>query len=96
MKPSARLHVHLDQVVETISRYPVRNPKLFGSAARGDDAEASDLDILVEPTGSTTYFDLAHLEIELEAILGCRVDVVTAEDLARDVMDRARPDLKPL
>jgi uncharacterized protein len=96
MKPSASLHAHLDQVLEAISRYPVRNPMLFGSAARGDDDEASDLDILVEANESATYYDLAYLEIELEAILGCEVGVVTPGCLARDVFDRATTDLKPL
>ena len=96
MKPSVSLHAHLDQVLEAISRYPVRNPMLFGSAARGDDDEASDLDILVEANDGTTYYDLAHLEIELEAILGCEVDVVTVGCLARDVFDRAAADMKPL
>ena len=69
---------------------------LFGSAARGDDADASDLDILVEANDGATYYDLAELEIELEAILGCEVDVVTPDDLARDVFDRATTDFKPL
>jgi len=96
MKPSESLNAHLDQVLKTISRYPVRNPMLFGSAARGDDAEASDLDLLVEANDGATYYDLAGLEIELEAILGCEVDVVTVGCLARDVFDRAVTDLKPL
>ena len=96
MKPSARLHAHLDQVIETISRYPVRNPKLFGSAARGDDIDASDIDILVDPTGDTSYFDLACLEMELESILGCRVDVVTPGSLASDISKGISADLKPL
>jgi predicted nucleotidyltransferase len=69
---------------------------LFGSAARGDDAETSDLDILVEANDGATYYDLAQLEMELEAILGCEVEVVTSDDLARDVFDRAIADLKPL
>jgi predicted nucleotidyltransferase len=44
---------------------------------RGDDRDGSDLDILVEPTEVTTLFDLAGLKLELEALLGVRVDVAT-------------------
>ena|ERR1700674_5368721 len=96
MKPSASLNAHLDQVIETISRYPVCNPKLFGSAARGDDAGAGDLDILVEPNDDATFYDLARLELELESILGCEVDVLTPGGLAPDIANRAAFDLKPL
>jgi predicted nucleotidyltransferase len=96
MKPSESLHAHLDQVLKTISRYPVRNPMLFGSAARGDDSEASDLDILVEIIDHATFFDLAYLELELESILGCKVDVVTRAGLARGIRDSVAFDLKPL
>jgi predicted nucleotidyltransferase len=96
MKPSASLNAHLDQVIEAISRYPVRNPKLFGSAARGDDAGASDLDILVEPNDDATFYDLARLELELESILGCEVDVLTPGGMAPDIANRATFDLKPL
>jgi predicted nucleotidyltransferase len=96
MKPSASLNAHLDQVIEVISRYPVRNPQIFGSAARGDDTEASDLDLLVEPNQDATFFDSALLELELESILGCRVDVLSQNGLAPDVAFRAASDLKPL
>jgi uncharacterized protein len=96
MKPSTSLNAHLDQVLEAISRYPVRNPQLFGSAARADDAEASDLDILVEPNDDATFYDLARLELELESILGCEVDILTPGGLAPDIANRAAFDLKPL
>jgi hypothetical protein len=33
-----------------IARYPVANPRIFGSVARGEDEEGSDLDLLVDPT----------------------------------------------
>jgi predicted nucleotidyltransferase len=96
MKPSASLSKNLDRVLEAISRYPVRNPRLFGSAARGEDAETSDLDILVEPDAHTTFYDLAELEMELESILGCRVEVLTPGGLAPDVRERMMSDLRPM
>ena len=48
MRPSEALAKHRDEVREIIARYPVSNPRIFGSAARGEDTEGSDLDILVE------------------------------------------------
>jgi predicted nucleotidyltransferase len=77
MRPSQALELHRDQVREIIARYPVSNPRVFGSTARGDDTEGSDLDILVDRRGTLTLIDLARLEIELESLLGVKVDVRT-------------------
>jgi predicted nucleotidyltransferase len=95
MKPSASLRQHLDEVRDAIARYPVRNPKVFGSVARGEDSGESDLDILVEPEEHTSFYDLARLELELESILGCKVDVLTPAGLAPDIADRTISDLRP-
>ena len=70
MRPSEILAAKADEIREIIARYPVRNPRIFGSAARGDDEEGSDLDLLVDPLEGTTYFDLAGLELELGELLG--------------------------
>jgi predicted nucleotidyltransferase len=75
MRPSEALARHRDQVIEIISRYPVSNPRIFGSVARGEDGEGSDLDILVHPEAVMSYYELAKLSLELERLLGCRVDV---------------------
>jgi predicted nucleotidyltransferase len=96
MRPSTLLQQHIDQVQEAISRYPVRNPRLFGSSARGDDRQDSDVDILVDPLPQTTFYDLADLEIELEDILGCKVEVRTPRELAPEVAERVAPDLRTM
>jgi predicted nucleotidyltransferase len=87
---------HIGRVREAISHYPVSNPRLFGSSARGEDRQDSDLDILVDPEPRTTLYDLAELEMELEAILGCKVDIRTPGDLAREVADRVARDIRPV
>jgi hypothetical protein len=96
MKPSALIHQHIASVREVISRFPVRNPRLFGSAARGDDRPDSDVDILVDPLPQATLYDLADLEMELERVLGCKVQIQTPGGLAADVKERVRPDLRPM
>ena len=50
---------------------------LFGSVARGTDAQGSDLDLLVEFEPGSSLFDLLHLTRELEDLLGRPVDVVS-------------------
>ena len=47
MRPSEALAKYRDEVLAIIARYPVTNPRVFGSTARGEDVEGSDLDILV-------------------------------------------------
>lgn len=96
MRPSEALARNIDAVREIIARYPVSNPRIFGSAARGDDAEGSDLDIVVDPAGSFSYFDMAKLTTELEDLLGCAVDLGTARSLRPEVADSASSDLRPL
>ena len=54
----------------------IRKAGLFGSAARGDMHEASDIDILIEPSHTISLFDLAHIKNELEDALRRKVDVV--------------------
>lgn len=96
MRPSEALARHRDEVLSIISKYPVSNPRIFGSVARGEDTETSDLDILVEHGGRASTFDLAGLELELEALLRARVDVRTLEDFSHEVARRAVADLRSI
>lgn len=71
------------------------NPRVFGSVARGEDSEDSDLDILVDPAPKTSLLDLAGLQIEIEARTGVKVDLLTPKCLPlkfrQRVMDEAQP-----
>jgi predicted nucleotidyltransferase len=96
MRPSISLENNRDRVREVLGRFGMANPRIFGSAARGEDNDASDLDILVDAPTGTSLYDLAAVEIELEAILGCKVEVVTKGFLAPDIAERAEADLLPI
>lgn len=69
------------------------NPRIFGSTSRNEDTEKSDLDILVDAPSGASLYDLAQVELELEAILGCKVDVLTKGFMAPDVLDHVEADL---
>ena len=96
MRPSEAMAGRLEAVRAVIARYPVSNPRVFGSVARGEDDEKSDLDLLVEPTERTTYFDLFALEDELATLLGFPVDIFTPGAVGADIADSVRRDLRPL
>lgn len=96
MRPSEALAKHRDEVLAIIARYPVSNPRVFGSTARGEDTEGSDLDLLVEHSGQASTFDLARLETELEKVLHTRVEIQTPGGLSGKVAIRVAQDLRPI
>ena len=81
MRPSLALSQHRDAVFQAAARYRVTNPRVFGSASRGEDQDGSDLDLLVDVLPGATLFDLGGLQDALEDLLGVRVDVLTSADL---------------
>jgi predicted nucleotidyltransferase len=81
MKPSTALQTHRAAIRTVVERHRARNARVFGSVLHGDDQEGSDLDILIEPTPSTTLMDVAAIQVELEKLLGVSVDVLTPNAL---------------
>ena len=81
MRPSDALRVHHEAVRRVVEAHRASNPRVFGSVARGDDAEGSDIDILIDPTPDTTLFDIGAIRHELQILLGAPVDVVTPRAL---------------
>ena len=96
MTPAEGLRQNRERIQAILSRYDVSNPRLFGSVARGEDDEKSDVDILVDPGAGLSFYDLADLECELQNVLGCKVDVTTPKGLAADVRKKVEQDLSPL
>ncbi len=95
MKPSDALNLKRAAVREAASRFHAANPRVFGSVLHGADRDGSDLDLLVDALPGTTLFDLGGLQVELEELLGIRVDVLTPDDLPpkfrQQVLSEARP-----
>ncbi len=85
LRPSEALALHRDEVLAIIAKYPVSNPRVFGSVARGEDTVESDVDILVDKSGMLSLFDLAGMEIELQKVLDSEVDVLTIGFIAPDM-----------
>ena len=96
MKPSALLQQHRIPIREAASRFAVANPRVFGSVLHGQDAEGSDLDLLVDALPGTTLFDLGGLQFELEEMLGIRVDLLTPGDLPLKFRDKVLAEARPV
>jgi predicted nucleotidyltransferase len=85
-----------EDILRVCAKYGARNVRVFGSVARGEADEQSDLDFLVELEPGRTLFDLGGLQNELEGLLGCRVDVVTERGLKRRIRERVLREAVPL
>ncbi len=71
------LLAHRDDIIGAAEESGFYNVRFFGSVARGDYSNDSDIDLLVDYRTSTSIFDLGHLIGRCEEILDRRVDVVT-------------------
>ena len=96
MRPSQALRQHREAVCRAAARYHVTNPRVFGSALRGDDGDGSDLDLLVDTLPGTTLLDLGGLQDELQELLGVPVDVLTLQDLPAKFRDTVAQEARPV
>jgi predicted nucleotidyltransferase len=91
-----RLRRHRRAVTDAAERRGVRNVRVFGSVARGEDHEGSDTDLLVDLDGGTGLIALAGLARELTDLLGVSVDVVPADALRRAIRCEVLAEAVPL
>jgi uncharacterized protein len=63
------------EIERIAQRHGARNVRVFGSVARGDAVPGSDVDLLVDFDPERTVLDLSALILDLQAALGCDVDV---------------------
>ncbi len=68
-------------LLEVLERYKVKRAALFGSIVREEATEKSDIDLLIEFEGRRSLLDLAGLKLELQELLGRKVDVLTYASL---------------
>lgn len=94
-KPSEALVEHREAIQRIVAAHRACNPRVFGSVLRGQDADDSDLDLLVEPVGAT-LFDLAAITLELEELMGIRVDVLTPKALPGKFRDQVLAEARPV
>jgi uncharacterized protein len=85
-----------EQIRRLAERYRTGNVRVFGSVARGDNTGASDVDLLVTSRADCSLFDLGRLLEDLQELLGCRVDLVTEDDLKARLRERVLREAVPL
>jgi len=85
-----------EEILRIAEKYGARNVRVFGSVARGEARPDSDVDFLIDMEPGHGYFDLAGLMIDLEDLLGCKVDVGTARSLKERIRDGVLQEAVPL
>lgn len=96
MKIEELLKEKRGEILRVASKYGVRSVSVFGSLARGEADAASDIDFLVELEPGRSLLDLGGMQFELEALLGCRVDVVTERGLKARIRERVLKEAVPV
>lgn len=84
-----------EEILRICAKYGAKNVRVFGSVARGQADQQSDLDLLVDFEPGRSLLDHAGLVVELQELLGCSVDVVSEKGiywlLRRRILKEAVP-----
>lgn len=92
----ARLNARREELLATLMELGASNVRVFGSVARGDESETSDVDLLVDITDDVGMFALGGMRSAAERILDAPVDIVPASSLKADVVDSVLREARPV
>jgi predicted nucleotidyltransferase len=85
-----------EEILRIAASHGAKNVRIFGSVARGDADESSDIDFLVEMEPNRSLLDLGALLTDLRELMGRRVDVVSEQGLYWLLRRRILKEAKPL
>jgi predicted nucleotidyltransferase len=96
MRTDRLLEEKRGEILRIAAKHGAREVRVFGSVARGEADRESDIDFLVELEAGRSLLDLGGLQMELESLLGRRVDVVTVRGLKARVRERVLREAVPV
>ncbi|MGV8174891.1 MAG: nucleotidyltransferase family protein [Methanothrix sp.] len=85
-----------EEILRIAAKHGARNVRIFGSVARGEADQESDLDLLVEFMPGATLLSHSAMIRELEALLKVKVDVVSDRGLRERIRERVLSEAVPL
>lgn len=95
MRPSLAMSAHRSEILALAAARGASRVRVFGSVARGEDREGSDLDLLVDLPAGTSLLTVVRLQQDLADALGVPVDLCTERELhpalKQHILEQARP-----
>lgn len=85
-----------EDIIRICELHGGHNIRVFGSVARGDATENSDIDFLIHLDSDRSLVDQAAIIRELQELLGQKVDVVPDSSLHRVIREQVLQEAKPL
>jgi predicted nucleotidyltransferase len=89
-------HKYRDQILQIAEKYKAENVRIFGSVVRGEDRVDSDVDLLVSFKKGASLLDEAGLDIDLNELLHCKVDVISDRAIRSEFRPFILKEAKPL
>jgi uncharacterized protein len=91
-----KIQQHRREIIELAASRGASAVRIFGSVARGEATDGSDLDVLVKLDADRSLFDQIALKQDLEQLLGCAVDVVVEGGISPYLEERILAEARPL
>jgi len=91
-----KIRLHSEEIRRIAHTHGARRIRVFGSHATGAASESSDLDLLVVLEPGRDLLDLVGIKVDVEALLGCSVDVVEEDGLSPYLRDRILAEARPI
>jgi predicted nucleotidyltransferase len=85
-----------EEILRVAEKHGARNVRIFGSVARGQADEQSDIDLLVSMDPGRSLLDHAALWLEIQELLNYKVDIVSDRGLKPRIRERVLREAKPL
>lgn len=93
---AAKLRKQRGKINSLLSEAGASNPRIFGSVARGEDNQSSDIDLLVDFDVNLGLLPIIELNQKLSELLGERVEVSPVQVLKHSVLESALSEAVPL
>lgn len=85
-----------NEILRLAAQHGIKNLRVFGSVARGEANPDSDVDFLVDMDQGRDYLDLGGLLMDLQDLLGRKVDLVTEPALHKSIKKQILQEAVPL
>jgi len=83
-----KLNRKRNEILTIAAYHGAKNLRIFGSLARGEASETSDVDVLIKLEPGRSLLDIIALKQDLEDLLGCAIDVVTEDAVSPYIRDQ--------